>query len=114
MLAVVSVLWFIRARHFNATNAGWGDQEQDRDQWLLGQYAYRPRRTELHCHHRDQIEARTHLNRNGHSTIRTGNRCHSLVSVIGIILAFPGWFAALSTFGVHSGAGYKYGMADFK
>ena len=62
---------------------------------------------ELHCRHRGQIETCTRLNRNWHSTVRTISRCRSLVPVIGIILAFPGWFATLYTFGVHSSGGYE-------
>jgi len=34
--AVISLLWLLRTHYFNATNAGWGDREQDRHQWLLG------------------------------------------------------------------------------
>src|ERR1041385_348034 len=35
-LAVLSTLWFIPAHALNATNAGWGDVDQDRHQWWLG------------------------------------------------------------------------------
>jgi hypothetical protein len=100
-LAVVSLLWFMRAHVYNATNAGWGDQEQDRHQWMLGWgvrisaiVAIRSRRTLI--------------------AMATGVAVSGLVTLAGhwfpyisVILGFPGWLATLSSFGVHGGGGYE-------
>jgi len=107
-LAIISVLWFIREHHFNATNAGWGDQAQDRHQWLLGLGIYISATVALIC---TVITATT--SRRALKPIAIGIALSSLaalatpwVPIVGFVLGFPGFVANLYSFGVHASAGY--------
>jgi hypothetical protein len=114
-LAVVSVLWFIRAHHFNATNAGWGDQEQDRHQWLLGWGIRVSAIVALTC-----ILIIATRSRRALISIATGIALSGLAAlvtpwlpIVGIVFGFPGVVAALYTFGAHSGGGYEVSAYAF-
>ncbi len=115
MLAVVSLLWFLRAHLFNATNAGWGDQEQDRHQWLLGWGIRVSAIVALSC-----IVIIATRSRRTLISIATGTALSALAyfvgrwsPVVGFFLTLPGWFAAVATFGVHAGDEYEV-MAYFR
>ncbi len=108
-LAVVSLLWFMRAHVYNATNAGWGDQEQDRHQWMLGWGVRISAIVAMSCMVVVAIRSRRAL-----IAMATGVAVSGLVTLAGpwfpyisVILGFPGWLATLSSFGVHGGGGYE-------
>ena len=111
LFATASVLCFIRAHHLNAFNAGWGDPQQDRYQWLLGWGVHVSAIVALSCFITIAAGSRRAL-----ISIVTGVAFSGLSAiivpwfpVIGIILAFPGWLATLLTFGVHDDGGYEVG-----
>jgi hypothetical protein len=105
--AVISVLWLLRAHYFNATNAGWGDREQDRHQWLLGWGVRISFAVVLIC-----IAAVATISKRVLVSITAGTAI-SLTSVlvarslpvVSAVLGFPGMVATLYTFGVHNGGG---------
>ena len=107
MLAVVTVLWFIQAHYFNATNAGWGDQEQDRHQWLLGWGIRISAIVALAC-----VVITATRSRRALISITAGAALSGLIvlvaqwlPIVGMILAFPGLVVALYIFGVHADGG---------
>ena len=104
VIALGSVLWFLRAHYFNATNAGWGDPEQDRHQWLLG---WGVRASAIIALVSVAVIAST--SKRAFISITTGLALSGVIAVagtwlpiVGVILGFPGFFASLYSFGVHS------------
>jgi hypothetical protein len=104
ILAIVSVLWFIRVYKLNSTNAGWGDQEQDRHQALLGWGIGISAAVALGCAILVATRSRRAL-----VSIATGTALSGLTPLvahlfptIGMISAFPGIVVALFAFGVHA------------
>lgn len=104
VIALGSVLWFLRAHYFNATNAGRSDPEQDRHQWLLG---WSVRASAIVALARVVIIART--SRRAFISIATGLALSGVIAVagtripiVGVVLGFPEFFAAMYSFGVHS------------
>jgi hypothetical protein len=94
VLAIVSVVWFLRAHYFNATNAGWGDQDQDRHQWLLGWGIRISALVALSC-----IAVVATISRRALISITTGLAVSGLAVVLaprfpitGKICGFPGFF----------------------
>lgn len=106
--AVTGLLWLLRAHYFNATNAGWGDREQDRHQWLLGWGVRISFAIAVICFTAAAAVSRRFL------IAITAGTVLSLSSVlvapslpiVGFVLGFPGVVAALYTFGVHNGGGF--------
>ena len=103
-LAVLSVLWFIRAYTLNSTNAGWGDLEQDRHQALLGWGIGISAAVALVCAVLTATRSRRAL-----ISITTGTALSGLAPLVshwypngGMIPAFPGSIVALFVFGVHA------------
>jgi len=104
VLGVVCTLWFMRAHYFNATNAGWGDANQDRHQWLLGWGTRISAAIALIC-----IVIWVALSRRALISIATGTALSGLLvlaahglPIIYATLALPGFFTAMYTFGVHA------------
>lgn len=109
VFAMASALCFLRAHYFNATNAGWGDPEQDRHQWMLGWGIRVSAVVAPSC-----IAFVASRSKRALISILTGTAISGVATMlmltrwsIGVILGLPGWFAALFTFGVHSGGGYE-------
>jgi hypothetical protein len=106
--AVISVLWLLRAHYFNATNAGWGDREQDRHQWLLRWGVRISFAVALIC-----IAAVATISKRVFASITAGMAISLTcvlvarsLPVVSAVLGFPGMVAALYTFGVHNGGGF--------
>jgi hypothetical protein len=105
VLSVVCTLGFMRAHYFNATNAGWGDADQDRHQWLLGWGTRISAAIALIC-----IVIWVAISRRALISIATGAALSGLLvlaahgfPIIYATLALPGFFTAMYTFGVHAG-----------
>jgi hypothetical protein len=106
--AVISLMWLLRTHYFNATNAGWGDQEQDRHQWLLGWGVRISFALTLIC-----VGAIATLSKRVLIAITVGTALSlssglvaSWLPMVGFVLGFPGGVAALYAFGVHNGGGF--------
>ena len=105
--AVMGLLLLLRTHYFNATNAGWGDREQDRHQWLLGLSVRISFAVAVIC-----FTAAAAFSRRVLIAVTAGTVL-SLSSVlvapslpmVGAVLGFPGVVAALYTFGVHNSGG---------
>ena len=106
-VAVIVLLWLLRTHYFNATNAGWGDREQDRHQWLLGWGVRISFIAAVIC-----VCSTAAFSKRVLIAISVGTAL-SLSSVLiaswlpmgGFILGLPGVVAALYAFGVHNGGG---------
>jgi hypothetical protein len=103
VLATIGLLWFIRRYAFNATNAGWGDQAQDRHQALLG-WGVRISAVVVLV----SIAATAIRSRRALISIATGTALSGLAGLIvywlptvGWVFAFPGILVALYAFGIH-------------
>jgi hypothetical protein len=108
--AIVATLWFLRRHFFNATNAGWGDSQQDRHQALLG-WAVAISATAavvfivLLCLRSNRLLLSVAI-----GTALTGLpivAVHVIPSIprVVFILDSPGILFALLVFGIHSGGG---------
>ena len=107
--AVISLLWLLRTHYFNATNAGWGDREQDRHQWLLGWGVRISFALAVIC-----VSAIATFSKRMRIAVTMGTALSlssvlvaSLLPMVSFILGFPGVVAALYAFGVHSGGGFE-------
>jgi hypothetical protein len=106
--AVISLLWLLRTHYFNATNAGWGDREQDRHQWLLGWAVRISFALAVIC-----VSAVATFSRRVLIAITVGTALSlssalvaSWLPMVSFVLGFPGVVAALYAFGVHNGGGF--------
>jgi hypothetical protein len=106
--AVISLLWLLRTHHFNATNAGWGDREQDRHQWLLGWGVRISFALAVIC-----VIAIASFSKRVRIAITVGTALSlssglvaSWLPMVSFALGFPGGVAALYAFGVHNGGGF--------
>jgi hypothetical protein len=105
---VISLLWLLRTHYLNATNAGWGDREQDRHQWLLGWGVRVAFAIAVIC-----TTAVATISKRVLIAITTGTALSLLsalvahsVPMVSFVLGFPGVVAALYAFGVHNGGGF--------
>jgi len=106
--AVISLLWLLRTHYFNATNAGWGDREQDRHQWLLGWAVRISLALAVTC-----VSAVATFSRRVLIAIAVGTALSlssalvaSWFPMVSFVLGFPGVVATLYTFGVHNSGGF--------
>lgn len=104
-IAVISLLWLLRTHHFNATNAGWGDREQDRHQWLLGWGVRISFAFAAIC-----VSAIATFSKRVRIAITVGTALSlssalvaSWLPMVSFVLGFPGVVAALYVFGAHGG-----------
>jgi hypothetical protein len=106
--SVISLLWLLRTHYFNATNAGWGDQEQDRHQWLLGWAVRISLALAVIC-----VGAVATFSKRALIAITVGTALSlssalvaSWLPMVSFVLGFPGVVAALYAFGAHSRGGF--------
>jgi hypothetical protein len=106
--AVISLLWLLRTHYFNATNAGWGDREQDRHQWLLAWAVRISFALAVICASAVAIFSKRVLIAImvGTALSLSGVLVASSLPMVSFVLGFPGVVAALYAFGVHNGGGF--------
>ena len=107
-VAVISLLWLLRTHYFNATNAGWGDREQDRHQWLLGRGVRISFIAAV-----ISVCATAAFSKRVLIAMAVGTALPlssvliaSVSPICSFILGFPGGVAALYAFGIHNGGGF--------